>query len=306
MALDVVSTCSEQSLKAKEPIRGTALPDVDVWFLLEHNGRWEADIAETELPDSVRAWLDGLGARVPRSRKLLIRRDRPSRHLTFFIVITAPERAIYRFQASSYESLMEVDAEAVVAGGATAAERHGGERARSLYLVCTHGRRDACCARKGVAFYRALEATEHDGEVWQSSHQGGHRFAATMLYLPLGLHYGRLDATDAAGVVESHARGRIHDFAKYRGTSNLSVPVQAAECWLREALSEARFASVTHLSDGELDDDRHFAEFRVNDSVTHRLVLAERQGKDKRLVSCSADGPSPFAYYDVVRHEARS
>ncbi|MBM4359929.1 MAG: hypothetical protein FJ096_17635 [Deltaproteobacteria bacterium] len=305
MALDVVSTCSEQSLKAKEPIRGTAISDVDVWFLLEHNGRWEADIAETELPEGVGAFLDGLCARTPRSRKLLIRRDRPARNLTFFVVLTRPERAVFRFQASTYESLMALNIDAVVASGSAAAEPQGGTRASALYLVCTHGRRDACCARKGGTFYRALEGTSHDGELWQSSHQGGHRFAATMLYLPHGIHYGRLEPADAAQLVETHARGRIHDPAKYRGNSTLSVPVQAAEAWLREALSEHRFGAVRHLADGELDDERHFAEFRVAELVTHRLVLAERQGKDRRLVSCGADGPTPFAYYDVVRHEAR-
>ncbi|MBV9923283.1 MAG: hypothetical protein JOY78_20875 [Pseudonocardia sp.] len=53
-----------------------------------------------------------------------------------------------------------------------------------LLLVCTHGRRDRCCALDGRALVRALvEAGEPD--VWECSHLSGHRFAPTALVLPI-------------------------------------------------------------------------------------------------------------------------
>lgn len=293
-------------MRAKEPIRGTALPDVDVWLLLEHHGRWEADVAETELAPNVAGWLDDLCAKIPRSRKLLVRRDRPGRHLNFFVVKTGADGGVFRFQGADHGSFSSLDVADVVSRGVPAAEAQGGERARPLYVVCTHGRRDACCARKGVAFYRALEAIDHGAEVWQSSHQGGHRFAATMLYLPNGAQYGRLEPSDAMPMVEAHARGRIFDLSKFRGSTSRSVPLQSAEGWLRDALDERRLLAIEHIEDGELDDDRYFARLRVGGSTTHTLVLAEREGKERRLASCAAEGPTPFAYYDVVRHEAHT
>jgi hypothetical protein len=307
MALDASVPCSEQSLKAGEPLRGTALADVDVWLLLEHPGKWEADIADTPLPEVTRAWLDRLGTELPRSRLLFIRRDRPVRALSFYVAVTAPHRSVHRFMVQTHEELASLDIASVVSGGTEAAEAQGGERSRSLYLVCAHGRRDRCCARKGAALYRALDALELDGDLWQSSHQGGHRFAATMLYLPYGVHYGRLDASDATGVAQAHARGRIYDLDRYRGLASLSLPQQTAEAWLREQLDEMRIDGLELLQDGDLDDDEHhFAHFRAKNRSEHRVVVTGRQGKQLRLASCTAEAPTPFAFYEVVRYEAHT
>ncbi len=65
-------------------------------------------------------------------------------------------------------------------------------------LVCTHGNHDKCCARYGNPFY--FHATNTVAELnldhvrlWKSSHFGGHRFAPTMIDLPEGRYYGRLN-----------------------------------------------------------------------------------------------------------------
>ena len=60
-----------------------------------------------------------------------------------------------------------------------------------LYLVCTHGKHDPCCAQRGRPVTAALAAAR-PGRVWQASHLGGCRFAPTVLVLPLGLMYGRV------------------------------------------------------------------------------------------------------------------
>lgn len=306
MPLDVLQSCSAQSSEVGEPLSGTAIADVDVWLLLEHPGKWEADIAQTELPDATRAWLDAATARLPRARTLFIRRDRPARRLSFFVVISAPERAVYRFQVGSHDELAALDLDAVLARGLPAVEEQGGERGRPLYLVCTHGKRDACCARKGVAFLRALEEVEIDGEVWHSSHQGGHRFAATMLYLPRGIHYGRLEPSDAAPLALAHLSGRVYDLARYRGVTTLATAHQAAESWLREELAECHLDAFEHLNAGEVDEKHQFARFRSRDLVVHEVVVTSRPAKGKRLVSCNAEAPAPFATYEVVRYLART
>ena len=65
-----------------------------------------------------------------------------------------------------------------------------------LLLVCTHGRRDRCCALDGRALAAALAAAE-EPHVWECSHLGGHRFAPTALVLPTGYLYGHLDPASA-------------------------------------------------------------------------------------------------------------
>src|SRR5690606_10098426 len=101
-------------------------------------------------------------------------------------------------------------------------------------LVCTHGRRDRCCALRGVAFFKSLSDLGPRGELWQTSHLGGHRFAATMVHLPRGVCYGRLVPEDAEAMTSAHTAGRLYDLRRYRGQTRYPTPVQAAESWLRE------------------------------------------------------------------------
>src|SRR5690606_16306501 len=65
------------------------------------------------------------------------------------------------------------------------AERH--------VLVCTHGRRDACCGALGTRLSTALPGLGPEVRVWRTSHTGGHRFAPTALVLPEGTAWAYLD-----------------------------------------------------------------------------------------------------------------
>ena len=62
---------------------------------------------------------------------------------------------------------------------------------KDLYLVCTHGKHDPCCALRGRPVAAAM-AQVRPGQVWECSHIGGERFAANVLLLPSGLVYGRV------------------------------------------------------------------------------------------------------------------
>lgn len=62
----------------------------------------------------------------------------------------------------------------------------------SLFLVCTHGKRDQCCAVKGRPVAAGLSA-EFPHQVWESSHTGGHRFAPALVVFPTGYSYGGSD-----------------------------------------------------------------------------------------------------------------
>jgi hypothetical protein len=86
-----------------------------------------------------------------------------------------------------------------------------------LYLVCVHGRHDACCALRGRPVAQALERVR-PGRVWETTHLGGDRFAANLLVLPMGQLYGRVppavaseiaDRSDAGEVVPEFMRGHI-------------------------------------------------------------------------------------------------
>lgn len=73
---------------------------------------------------------------------------------------------------------------------------------RSLVLCCTHGRHDRCCAKFGFAAYKALVAAAERRwrdrfSVWEVTHLGGCRLAASVMLFPEMRKYGRLAPADA-------------------------------------------------------------------------------------------------------------
>jgi hypothetical protein len=101
------------------------------------------------------------------------------------------------------------------------------------FLVCTHGSHDKCCAKYGNPFYRQALATVEDlslshVRVWQSSHFGGHRFAPTMIDLPEGRYYARLNQKSFTSILTK--TGDIQCLKNvYRGWGILPWQVQILE-----------------------------------------------------------------------------
>jgi hypothetical protein len=220
--------CRELALD--EPIAGTAQAEVERWIILEDNDPWGAKVpAETTLPPYVREWLKQQEAQ-PRTRVQLIRRPGGPRgeRRTVFFARTPAEPGARRLVELECEltDLPSRDPDELLDRAPV------NDELAALWLVCTHGARDRCCAKWGVALWDALR--QHEGErVWQCSHLGGHRFAPTALALPSGLVWGRLSLDEVEPLVAELSRGRIGALTKVRGRSAHSSLVQAAECMLR-------------------------------------------------------------------------
>lgn len=127
-----------------------------------------------------------------------------------------------QLELDRYDDLMGIDL-----GAAGARVEH------PLFLVCTHGKHDRCCARFGRPLYDAVREQVEDTWVWQSSHIGGDRFAGNLVVLPDGVYYGRVERSDAWSVVEAALEGRVH-LPCYRGRSCHGFAAQAAELAVRE------------------------------------------------------------------------
>ena len=96
-----------------------------------------------------------------------------------------------------------------------------------MFLVCTHGLRSTCCARFGGPLAQAL-AARHPGQVWESTHVGGHRFAANLVILPHGLYYGPVGLEAAAAAISAYQRGTVTP-GRYRGRAGQPKPIQETE-----------------------------------------------------------------------------
>jgi hypothetical protein len=100
-----------------------------------------------------------------------------------------------------------------------------------VLLVCTHGRRNACCARTGAPLARRL-ASRFGSFIWETTHVGGDRYAANLVCLPHALYYGDLGPDEAVTAVEAYLDGQVR-LERLRGRAGRSEPVQAAEHFVR-------------------------------------------------------------------------
>jgi hypothetical protein len=157
--------------------------------------------------------------------------------------------------------------------------------------VCTHGRRDACCSRLGIPVYHALQAIAGPDLVWQCSHTGGHRFAANVIGLPLGVMLGRVEPHEAPEVVTLLRDGRV-PLARYRGRSLYDAPEQAAEVAVRLARGIDRVDDLRAVR-----GDEAWIEFETADGTRTEAWVTERPGPVIPK-SCGAE-PEPTTAYTV-------
>lgn len=141
-------------------------------------------------------------------------------------------------------------AEGEVAAGPAARVAHGDDAGRHV-LVCTHGKRDACCGSLGTRLATALPGLGAGVHVWRTSHTGGHRFAPTAVLLPEGTAWAYLDLDTLVGI--SDRTLDLDEAARrYRGCTGLDGPeVQAAE---REALRAVGWSWLDHRRRGTVLD----------------------------------------------------
>jgi hypothetical protein len=172
-----------------------------------------------------------------------------------------------------------------------------------LLLVCTHSKRDRCCALAGRPIAAAL-ATEHPGKVWETSHVGGHRFAGNLVVLPEGLVYGGLDPTSASEVAARHIDGEVSSF-HLRGRSHLDRPVQAAEVLVRQELGVDGTDALRVTTSQQLEAST-LVEFDVAGERWGATVRLVPLGSTARL-SCDADEEEDPGRFELVElHRAAS
>jgi hypothetical protein len=233
--------CAVLARLQHEPLAGTA-PSTRRWLCLEDRSAWPHAVGEHPDPAvrelAVRAAAAGF-------RPLLIRR--PGRRVPavgpvqVFLADVTPPRP--RTTALTVDGAAALAALPLTATGPLP----GTPVAEPLLFVCTHGRRDRCCALEG----RALAATltvDDDADVWECSHLGGHRFAPTALVLPTGYLYGRLDTDAAVAVQKAAGLGEV-EAALCRGRSAWSPAGQVAELAVRAATGLRDADAVTVVAE---------------------------------------------------------
>ena len=221
------------------------------WLLIEQPGPWAADVLEQVLaeafPPETQSVLDGLRASHG-LRPLLIRR--PGRHLrdrrlanrTVLVGGGDPgNRWLERLEIDDLRELAGLDLAAIAEGRGGLGEPVSGP----IFLICTHGTKDMCCALLGRPLAAALDIN-HPGLSWEVSHIGGDRWAGNLLVVPDGYMHGHLDAGEAAQVAKAaldeevepdHLRGRTSTESSWSQHAEIAVRQRFGARGLDEVLA---------------------------------------------------------------------
>ncbi|HET9005953.1 MAG TPA: sucrase ferredoxin [Actinomycetes bacterium] len=287
--------CATLSRALTEPQFGTA-SRVRGWVLLEQPGPWGREaVLESQLDRDLARALHR-AAEAARVRLLLIRRSGrrpPGQSTTCFVAHTSRrDRWLERRRLDDPAELLELDMAKVTAG-----ERpgFGDPVGEPVYLVCTNGRHDRCCATYGRPLALAL-AERHGDLVWESSHVGGDRFAGNLVCLPSGHYFGRVGPAEADRVLGLHHKGFI-DLDHYRGCCIDPPTVQAAEWFARRATGLLGIDDLDLLGRERLEAGVEAVRFRLAGGGTMRVLLRAGRVDDPRPLTCHSTRPeSPLRF----------
>lgn len=279
--------CADVSGSASEELAATA-SRVDRWVLVEYRGLWDRDVLggsllSQPLKEHLREQLNRLG----HSRLLFVKRPerRSHKRRMLFIGSSRPgEERFYALEFEHHDDLLGYDfATALHGDGAP-----GVPVDHPLFVVCTHGKRDRCCAKYGRPLYDDLRRKVDPEWVWQSTHVGGDRFAGNVVVLPEGLFYGRVGAEDLDPILDDYFDGRLN-LARYRGRSAYTFAVQAAEQEVREKTALTGIDDV-QLVKVEREDDRWLVSLRARGEPYEAEAWAEL-GEEAVYLTCGSLTP---------------
>lgn len=286
--------CAVEADARQESMVGTA-STATRFLLLEDPGPWGVDaLRDARMPPPVKREL-AAQATENRVRVVLIRRHGrtvPGQLRCFAVSASAPRPWVETTTLDEVKQVLDIDLTRLGADRSVGLEPYDAP----LFLVCTHGRHDRCCAERGRPLAQRMSRT-HPEQTWECSHIGGDRFAGNLVILPYGLYYGRVDADTGPRIVAAYREGRL-DLAHLRGRVTSRFATQAAEWHLRSTLGLVGIDDVRpvrdRLSDGGLE-----AWFRVSEGETWRVRLSIGRTEPERL-TCQSSGMSLAPTYELL------
>lgn len=293
--------CAEESIRAGDPLPGTATHPEHNLLLSWPRRYWERNLRHANnMPPSVRERLDQLATSGRRTNLIYRREDPEDSHR----ILMYPERLAFDIQPEQLEAFLDD-----VQQGRNLAQWSGTPVANPVILCCTHGKKDKCCARFGYATYRRLKAEIESGDLpidlWESSHLGGCRLAASLISFPSRRKYGRVDSNHTRALLDQEISDRAY-LPCYRGSGALAPAQQCAEIGALDWLAR-HDVDVDWLDVGSVPGDtvHHSLDIRVRWSAAESrgvLVAQCLQQQVLRVDTC-ADldaGPSSSSCWVVT------
>jgi len=297
--------CAELCSTAGEEMSGT-VSFANVWVLLEYSKPWGKKIInDSDLSPEVTAHLSSLKKAIPGSKLLFIKQAPAIReYITLFVIVCREtEPCIYEVHLKSYEELLELDLNKIILGEA----QHSGTLIDDpLFLVCTHGKYDPCCAKYGTGVYRSMR-NYVGNRSWQTSHVGGHRFAANVVCLPHGIFYGRVTEDEVKHIVDEYSQQRIY-LNKFRGRACYARPVQVGESFVRAESGLTDVGALDLLDANEAADENtwHVRFGSARDGLIHEVKFLCVDTECGRPFRCGAEEEKSVIQYKLISYSVDS
>jgi len=280
-------TCFDNSLQASEQIFSTA-PNINFWILIEYSSHWEEKaFNNSDIQIEVKNMIRSLAGKYPKSRIQLIRNeDKSNDHINLYIAITKEtDKKVYEYRVKSYQDILNIDFDSEMS------DKH--LTSKPLMLVCTHGSYDNCCGEKGLELFYHLSKKEKYFKVWQTTHLGGHRFAANILILPGGIYYGRINRDNYKKIKNSYINNKL-EIDLLRGRCFYHPDVQAAEYYLRSELNYSYLNNLYLISKSTTEDGTIDVRFKNEDSNKVFELTIEKNDKALQLLASCRDKHKKF------------
>jgi len=291
--------CSDVAREHNLPLHASATRG-DLWLLVEYDAPWEGKAFEhSTLPENVKQTLQGVAVPGGKTRILMIRQEssRQREGIRFFMAHTDPiSPRLFEFELDGYTDLLDLNLSGLAAGEI---QNKAALREAPLYLVCTNGKRDLCCARYGVEIYNVLNA-EIGEAVWQSSHIGGHNKAPNTLFFPYGVEYGHTSPEDILRLVQHFEQGQV-GLEHYRGRVCFDIPSQAAEHLWRQKTGLLDLPGVRIVSlDATGEDEWQAVVESLQGTHRHQFTIQQERSTIEIPASCGQDKVSPITSFHLA------
>lgn len=277
---------------------GTAPERAASWLLVEHPGPWPSSDLPADLPAEAATAIETateLGIRPQLVRRVA---KRPRNVATVILASCRPgQRWTERRTLTDLRALADLDLTSLAEG---VPPGFGSRAIEPVVLVCTHGRRDVCCARLGRPLAVLLSA-QLPGVVWETTHVGGDRFAPNVVTLPDGSYHGGVAVADVPALARAVNSGHVH-LPRLRGWAGTPTAAQAADYFVREHTDETALEAVRVVTCTPSPDGETCVELLVG-AARWCVRVASRPSDRERLTSCAGDGtvdtPAAFALVSI-------
>jgi len=276
--------CSTAAERRGDPPEGSAAPG-NRWLLIEHQGPWSVHAFQRTptlaLLARRAAALGGRAALIRRPGQHVPHLGEPPRPRRWGLVDARPGHECVWWSTFTDEAdLLDVPLDPPQVPPSD----------EPVYLVCTQGRHDACCAIRGRPVAAAL-ARRYPERTWECSHVGGCRFAANVVLLPHGLVYAHATPESALELAAAYGEGRVEP-ETLRGRTSLASPVQAAQHAARVKTGELSVDEFRPLA--AVQEAEQTWRVRLAHGDGELTVLVRAEWAEPALLTCRATEPARY------------